>query len=335
VVTVSTVDAAQFALSALWAVAGAGLLLLGLRRDSRSCVPPPFRCSARGRKACFYDLSTLESIYRVASFNRLGLVLLAGAHAWQRLRPRTSVNLTGRMPDFTPRPPSNADEELIDADTPAIISQLDDAERLHKIRAELAEGFQALRPLGAAVSIFGSARTPPDHPDYALARECARGSGRPGNAIITGGGPGESWRRATAGRADAGVLSVGLGIELPHEQGMNEYVDLAVDFHYFFARKIMFVRYANAFVAFPGGIRDLRRALRSRDAGADRQDPPLPDHPRGQRLLESHDDVAARDGLADGKISPSDVDLLRCTDDIDEVVDIIQRAEYKRPRRAA
>jgi hypothetical protein len=238
------------------------------------------------------------------------------------------------MPDFTPRPPSNADEELIDADTPAIISQLDDAERLHKIRAELAEGFQKLRPLGAAVSIFGSARTPADHPDYALARECARRLGEAGNAIITGGGPG-IMEAGNRGARDAGVLSVGLGIELPHEQGMNEYVDLAIDFHYFFARKIMFVRYANAFVAFPGGFGtfdELFEAATLVQTGKIRHFPIIL---VGSAYWNPMTAWLRETVLADGKISPADVDLLRCTDDIDEVVDIIQRAEYKRPRRAA
>jgi hypothetical protein len=137
------------------------------------------------------------------------------------------------------------------------------------------------------------------------------------------------------GARDAGVLSVGLGIELPHEQGMNEYVDLAVDFHYFFARKIMFVRYANAFVAFPGGFGtfdELFEAATLVQTGKIRHFPIIL---VGSAYWNPMTAWLRETVLADGKISPSDVDLLRCTDDIDEVVDIIQRAEYKRPRRAA
>src|SRR5215210_4510911 len=113
--------------------------------------------------------------------------------------------------EFTPRPPSNADEELFDADSPAIVSQLDDAGRVARMRSEMDAGFRALRNLGTAVSVFGSARTPDDDPEYLLARECARRLGRAGNAIITGGGPG-IMEAANRGARDAGVTSVGLGI---------------------------------------------------------------------------------------------------------------------------
>ena len=100
--------------------------------------------------------------------------------------------------------------------------------------------------------MFGSARTPDDHPDYALARDVAARLGRAGFAVITGGGPG-IMAAANRGARDAGATSVGLNIELPNEQGMNGYVDVAMTFHYFFTRKLMFVRYASAFVVFPGG----------------------------------------------------------------------------------
>src|SRR3712207_1080644 len=173
--------------------------------------------------------------------------------AWRRrVAPQRSGTVPGRM-DANARLPSNADEELLDADSIAIISQLDDAGRLARIRAELDRGFDVLHTLGTAVSIFGSARTPEDHPEYRAARETARRLGEAGNAIITGGGPG-IMEAANRGARDAGVPSVGLGIELPHEQGINEWVDVALEFHYFFARKVMFVRYANAFIVFPGGF---------------------------------------------------------------------------------
>ena len=120
-------------------------------------------------------------------------------------------------------------------------------------RTSCATGFNKLGHIGKAVSIFGSARTPPDDPRYREARELARRLGHEGFAIITGGGPG-IMEAANRGARDAGVPSVGLGIELPHEQGMNEYVDLALNFHYFFTRKVMFVRYASGFVVFPGGF---------------------------------------------------------------------------------
>src|SRR3954451_13870935 len=120
------------------------------------------------------------------------------------------------------------------------------------MEAELRMGFAALRELGPAVSFFGSARTPTEHAAYALARESARQVGEEGFAIITGGGPG-IMEAANRGAQDAGVTSVGLNIELPFEQGANGYQDIGLTFKYFFTRKVMFVRYATAFVVFPGG----------------------------------------------------------------------------------
>jgi len=236
--------------------------------------------------------------------------------------------------DANARLPSNADEELLDADSIAIISQLDDAGRLARIRAELDRGFDALHTLGTAVSIFGSARTPEDHPEYQAARDTARRLGEAGNAIITGGGPG-IMEAANRGARDAGVPSVGLGIELPHEQGINEWVDLALEFHYFFTRKVMFVRYANAFIVFPGGfgtLDELFEAATLVQTGKIRHFPIILVGSDFWAPLKDWLQAALRDG---GKISGRDVDLLHCTDDPDEVVDIVTRAEYKRPRRAA
>src|ERR671937_3210038 len=152
-----------------------------------------------------------------------------------------------------PRPPATLDEELLGAEVESIISTQSDAARIQRIRGELVEGFRALARVGAAVSIFGSARTPRDHPEYALARETARTLGAAGFAIITGGGPG-IMEAANRGARDSGALSIGLNIDLPFEIGINRYVDLPLQFHYFFTRKVMFVRYASAFVVFPGGF---------------------------------------------------------------------------------
>ncbi len=127
-----------------------------------------------------------------------------------------------------------------------------DAERVRDLAAEFARGFDALAVLGRAVTVFGSARTPPEHPHYALAREVAACLGRAGYAVITGGGPG-IMEAANRGARDAGTLSVGCNIELPHEQALNPYVDIGLRFRHFFARKVMFVRYASAFVICPGG----------------------------------------------------------------------------------
>src|SRR3954452_22499458 len=154
---------------------------------------------------------------------------------------------------MAPRHPYSSDEELLEAESSAILAELTDAQRLLRIQDELRLGFENLGQIGKAVSVFGSARTPRDHPRYAQARALARRLGEEGFSIITGGGPG-IMQAANQGARHAGVPSVGLGIELPHEQGMNEYVDLALNFHYFFTRKVMFVRYASGFVVFPGGF---------------------------------------------------------------------------------
>ena len=144
------------------------------------------------------------------------------------------------------------DEELLEAESVDVESYLDDESRIDRIDEELRMGFSALAHIGKAVSIFGSARTPRDHPEYERARVAARLLGEAGFAIITGGGPGVM-EAANRGAREAGVPSIGLDIELPHEQAMNEWVDLPLTFHYFFTRKVMFVRYASAFVALPAG----------------------------------------------------------------------------------
>src|SRR6476646_11108521 len=151
------------------------------------------------------------------------------------------------------RRPDTDDEELLGAERPEVASERTEHDRLDRMRSELQDGIDALRDMGCrAVSVFGSARTPSDHPDYALAREIARRLGEAGFGIVTGGGPG-IMEAANRGARDAGATSVGLNIELPHEQGLNGYVDVGMTFHYFFTRKLMFVRYASAFLVFPGG----------------------------------------------------------------------------------
>ena len=152
-----------------------------------------------------------------------------------------------------PREPLTPDEELIAAQEAAVIHRITDAQRVERMRAELEMGFARLHHLGAAVSVFGSARTPPGTPEYELGVELGRRLGMEGWAVITGGGPG-AMEAANRGAREAGVPSVGLTIDLPFEQGVNDWVDHRVDFHYFFTRKIMFVRYASAFVVLPGGF---------------------------------------------------------------------------------
>src|SRR3954468_5204110 len=122
-----------------------------------------------------------------------------------------------------------------------------------RVQSGVVEGFGALAELGRAISVFGSARVHVDDPEYALGMQVGRLLADAGYAVITGGGPG-AMEAANRGACDAGGVSVGLGIELPFEQGMNEWVDIGVDFRYFFARKTMFVKYAQGFIVLPGGF---------------------------------------------------------------------------------
>jgi uncharacterized protein (TIGR00730 family) len=236
--------------------------------------------------------------------------------------------------DPQPRHPTSADEELLEAETPVIVSELDDAQRLARIELELAEGFAALSHVGKAVSIFGSARTPRGATDYAQARDLARRLGRSGFAIITGGGPG-IMEAANRGAHDAGVPSIGLDIELPHEQAQNPWVDVPLTFHYFFARKVMFVRYASAFVVFPGGfgtLDELFEAATLRQTGKIRHFPIVL---FGSAYWGGLVDWLRERALAEGKIGPEDIAELTLTDDAREVLAIVEAVDHRRPRKAA
>ena len=145
------------------------------------------------------------------------------------------------------------DEELLlwlDAEPPEVRAA--DADRVRDIAGEFAAGFRALEQVERAVTVFGSARTPPGHPHYEMARALGAALGHAGFAVITGGGPG-LMEAANRGAREAGALSIGCNIELPHEQYTNSYLDISLHFEHFFARKVMFVRYASAFVICPGG----------------------------------------------------------------------------------
>ena len=225
-----------------------------------------------------------------------------------------------------PRQPRSPDQELLQARDAAVASLLSERQRLRRVRRELAAGFRALGPVGPAVSVFGSARTPRHDPEYGLARELARRLGQAGFAIITGGGGG-AMEAANRGAREAGVTSVGLNIDLPYEQEMNAYVDLPLQFHYFFTRKVMFVRYARAFVVLPGGfgtLDELFEALTLIQTGRITDFPVfLVDSGYWQGLLDW-----IRERLQpEGKISPGDLDLLEVTDDPEAIVATVAAAE--------
>ena len=229
--------------------------------------------------------------------------------------------------------PATHDEELLGSKRRAVLPTRSEDERVDRVERELHAGFAALRELGPAVSFFGSARTPPDHPDYVLARETARRLGEAGFAIITGGGPG-IMEAANRGARDAGAPSVGLNIELPFEQAPNAYQDIPLEFEYFFTRKLMFVRYATAFVALPGGfgtLDELFEALVLEQVDKIRDFPIVLMHGRfWAGLVEWIRERLVEDAL----ISADDPDLLYVTDDPEQAVEIIC-ASRDRLERAA
>jgi uncharacterized protein (TIGR00730 family) len=231
------------------------------------------------------------------------------------------------------READSADEELLEAETTAIRTRLTDEQRLSRIQDELRTGFDALAHVGKAVSFFGSARTPRDHPRYAAAREAARVLGENGFAIITGGGPG-IMEAANRGAREAGVPSVGLGIELPHEQGMNQWVDTPLTFHYFFTRKVMFVRYASGFVVYPGGfgtLDELFEAATLRQTHKIRSFPiVLMDSGYWGGLVHWLRDTMLRDG----NIAAADVTSLCLCDEVGPMLELLERVEHRRPRAA-
>ena len=236
------------------------------------------------------------------------------------------------MQNDEPREPRTLDEEIIAAQEAAVRSTLTDEDRIERIANELRTGFESLAHIGAAASFFGSARTPPDHPEYALARETARLAGEQGLAIITGGGPG-AMEAANLGARDAGAPSIGLNIDLPFEQGMNEHVDLGLTFHYFFARKIMFVRYASGFVVFPGGFGtfdELFEALTLIQTDKIRNFPVVL---VGSDYWSGLLDWMREKMLGEGKIAAEDLEIMTLSDEPYEVCDILLSATHRQARR--
>ncbi len=205
--------------------------------------------------------------------------------------------------------------------------------RLDRIKAEIDRGFDALRDIDDGVTIFGSARIGEDHSWYALCRETAACLSRNGFTVITGGGPG-LMEAANRGAAEAGGLSVGLNIQLPMEQQTNPYVNRSLDFHYFFARKLMFVRYARAFVIMPGGFGTLDEMFESLTLIQTHRIKHFPtilvDSEHWAPLLEWIDHGLEDDGM----IAPADKELLVTADSAGEVCDHVRRASSKQKELA-
>jgi uncharacterized protein (TIGR00730 family) len=223
---------------------------------------------------------------------------------------------------------STTDQRLLDSRGPTDWVHADPW-RVLRIQAEFVEGFGALAELGPAIAVFGSARTPADHPSYALAQQLGGQLATAGFAVITGGGPG-AMEAANKGASEAGGVSVGLGIELPWESGLNEWSDVGINFRYFFARKTMFVKYSQGFVVLPGGFGTLDELFEALTLVQTKKVTQFPivlvgsDYWAG--LLSWMKDVC----LADGKINQTDLEMMTVTDDIDEAVQLMLDARESR-----
>lgn len=237
----------------------------------------------------------------------------SGSSGRDRIKHRGPTVLRGDHVDLT-----TTDQRLLDSRGPSDWVHTDPW-RVLRIQAEFVEGFGALAELGAAVAVFGSARTRPDHPTYAQGVELGRRLAEAGFAVITGGGPGVM-EAANRGAVEGGGTSVGLGIELPFEQGLNSYVDLGINFRYFFARKTMFVKYAQGFVVLPGGMGTLDELFEAVTLVQTRKVTSFPIVLLGSDYWGGLLDWLRGPVLDDGKIAERDLDLLQLTDSVDEAV---------------
>uniref|UniRef100_UPI000CEC458F LOG family protein n=1 Tax=Blastococcus atacamensis TaxID=2070508 RepID=UPI000CEC458F len=201
--------------------------------------------------------------------------------------------------------------------------------RVMRITSEFVEGFGLLAELPRAVSVFGSARTPRDHPHYAAGVELGAALVDAGYAVITGGGPG-AMEAANRGASEAGGMSVGLGIELPFEQELNEWVDVGISFRYFFVRKTMFVKYAQAFVILPGGFGTLDELFEALTLVQTRKVTRFPVILLGTEYWSGLIDWIRDTMVAGGTVSPGDLDLITVTDDVAEAVAAIRAADEAR-----
>jgi uncharacterized protein (TIGR00730 family) len=194
--------------------------------------------------------------------------------------------------------------------------------RVLRIQAEFVEGFGALAELGPAIAVFGSARTRQDDPVYGQAVDLGAALVREGFAVITGGGPG-AMEAANKGAAEAGGVSVGLGIELPFEEGVNDFVNVGVNFRYFFARKTMFVKYSQGFVVLPGGLGTFDELFEALTLVQTQKVTSFPLVLVGVDYWSGLIDWLRETVLATGRIAESDLAMLQLTDDVEEAVRIM------------
>jgi uncharacterized protein (TIGR00730 family) len=234
---------------------------------------------------------------------------------------------TGQLPGAHPGGLTN-DQRLLDSRGPKDWNHTD-IWRAMKIQSEFVMGFNDLAELGPAISVFGSARTPQDHPTYEMGIKLGGALARAGFTVITGGGPG-AMEATNRGAAEAGGISVGLGIELPWEARLNEYVNLGMDFRYFFVRKTMFIKYSQGYVVLPGGVGTLDELFEAMTLVQTEKVTQFPIVLLGVKHWEGLVEWMRTTMLADRRISQSDLDMLTLTDDVDEAVDLMVKARDAR-----
>ncbi|MEV5505894.1 TIGR00730 family Rossman fold protein [Streptomyces orinoci] len=200
----------------------------------------------------------------------------------------------------------------------------EDPFRVLRIQSEFVEGFGALAELPPAISVFGSARTRRGSAEYEAGVAIGRGLVEAGFAVITGGGPG-AMEAANKGAMEAGGVSVGLGIELPFEQGINPYVNLGVDFRYFFVRKTMFVKYASGFVVLPGGLGTLDELFEALTLVQTKKVTRFPIVLFGSEYWGGLVDWLRNTLVAQGKVGAKDLQLFHVTDDVEETVAVVTK----------
>jgi len=241
------------------------------------------------------------------------------------------VRLRGQQAERSAPGGSTTDQRLLDGRGSADWVHTDPW-RVLRIQSEFVDGFGALAELGPAVAVFGSARTPRDTPGYALGEEVGRLLAEAGFAVVTGGGPG-AMEAANKGACEAEGTSVGLGIELPREQGMNRWVELGVNFRYFFVRKTMFVKYSQGFVVLPGGFGTFDELFEALTLVQTKKVTSFPIVLVGTDYWSGLLDWLRDQAVATGTISPEDLDLVQLTDDPAEVARVMVEAAEQRGRR--
>jgi len=247
---------------------------------------------------------------------------MSGRSGFNGSRPATGVLPGAREGGLT------SDQRLLDSRGPKDWNHTD-VWRVMKIQAEFVESFNDLAGIGPAISVFGSARTKPEDPAYEMGVKVGAALAQAGFAVITGGGPG-AMEATNKGAAEAGGLSVGLGIELPWEARLNEYVNLAMDFRYFFVRKTMFIKYAQGYVVLPGGVGTLDELFEAMTLVQTHKVTQFPIVLLGVKHWAGLVEWMRSTMLADGRIGQSDLDMLTLTDDVDEAVELMVKARDHR-----